>query len=422
MENATIVTLSPSSGVQAVTFEEAFGEFSEARGKAKARQAARQERKIQRQENKAAKKVAKVEVRAAKKAAKQAARQERRLTRQEAKSGRQEVRQGRKATRVESRIARRNLRRPDEEPVQEDESSVAMQDTATPSPREREYEVPEADYEGTAEENNDYTEPSANSGSDYAPSEEETDYEEEGYEGEDGGDYSDEEESGYAGSEFEFDNAEGSTFGSEIADVEGNVADIQKRIQANNYLIEKIKASLNRLRQGMNQRLTEAQRNKIIQDMNGFKASLEKRLNRAIELDAQLEAFSSANGRGRRRKPVKRAGKRRHANNGVRRRVRRRRPNLTTVESGLHADIQRNRIVVPASETNSSADGIEMYATDATNEFDAPQNRVIEMKSGFDGLGTIKIGGKSISGANVLVGAALIGLGIYAAKKYKLFG
>lgn len=405
MENARVITLSPSTTFEAVTFEEAFGEHSEASGRRQAkkaeRQAARQERKIQRQENRAAKKVAKVNVHAAKKAAKQAARQERRLAKQEAKSGRQEVRQGRRTTRVENRIARRNVRRPDEEPVQEDETSIAMQDTPTVNDN---YSQPETggDGEGTAESDANDFEPKYSQdlnedlGGDEVESQEDADEQMDESEDEDN-----------------FSGADG-------ADIEGNVADIQNRIKANALLIDKIKASLNRLRQSMNQRLTEAQRNKIIQDMNGFKAALEKRLNRAIELDAQLEAFSGANGRGHGRRHKKHPH-RKHTNRGLHRGVRRR-PNLTTVESGLHADIQKNRIVVPAAETNSSADGIEVYATDATNEFDAPQNRVIELKSGFDGLGSVNIGGKKVSGANLLVGAALIGLGIYAAKKYKLFG
>lgn len=406
MENARVITLSPSTTFEAVTFEEAFGEHSEASGRRQAkkaeRQAARQQRKIQRQENRAAKKVAKVNVHAAKKAAKQAARQERRLAKQEAKSGRQEVRQGRRTARVENRIARRNIRRPDEEPSQEDETSIAMQDTPTVNDN---YSQPETggEGEGTAESDANDFEPKYSQdlnedlGGDEVESQEDADEQMDESEDEDN-----------------FSGADG-------ADIEGNVADIQNRIKANALLIDKIKANLNRLRQSMNQRLTEAQRNKIIQDMNGFKAALDKRLNRAIELDAQLEAFSSASGRPRNRK------KRHHfgansSNRGLHRGVRKHKPNLTTVESGLHADIQKNRIVVPAAETNSSADGIEVYATDATNEFDAPQNRVIELKSGFDGLGSVNIGGKKVSGANLLVGAALIGLGIYAAKKYKLFG
>lgn len=409
MENARVITLSPSTSVQAVTFEEAFGEHSEASGKGRARraerQAARQERKIQRQENRAAKKVAKVNVHAAKKAAKQAARQERRLTRQEAKSQRQEVRQGRKATRVENRLARKDMRRPDEEPSIEDESTLAMQDTPAVSDRgNSSYDEPEnvGEGEGTAESDSDDAQPkysqdlNEDEGGDEVESQEEADEQ-----------MDEEEESGFDG------------------DVEGNVADIQKRIQANNFLIEKIKANLGRLRQAMNQRLSDAQRNKIIQDMNGYKAALDKRMNRAIELDAQLEAFSSANGRRRsrglgRRKHVAHPH-RKHANRGLHRGLKRR-PNLTAVESGLHADIQKNRIVVPAAETNSSADGIEVYATDATNEFDAPQNRVIEIKSGFDGLGELNIAGKKVSANKLVIGVALLGLGIYAAKKYKLFG
>jgi hypothetical protein len=113
-QNATIVTLEPTEdgsdsiqSVRSATFEEAFGgsgeefteeEYSEARGKGRAK---RQARKLDRQKNKAERKVAKQTT----KQTKIKARQE---TKQLKKGGRQEARIGRRATRKQSRQEMRN--------------------------------------------------------------------------------------------------------------------------------------------------------------------------------------------------------------------------------------------------------------------------------------------------------------------------
>ena len=79
--------------VRSATFEEAFGDYSEARGKGRAR---RQARRLDRQENKAERKVARQTTKQAKIGAKQE-------TRQLRKGGRQEARIGRRATRKDLR-------------------------------------------------------------------------------------------------------------------------------------------------------------------------------------------------------------------------------------------------------------------------------------------------------------------------------
>jgi len=89
--------------VRSATFEEAFGDFSEARGKGRAR---RQARKLDRQEKKAERKVARQTTKQAKIGAKQETRQLRR-------GGRQEARIGRRATRKDLRQAMRTEQQAD---------------------------------------------------------------------------------------------------------------------------------------------------------------------------------------------------------------------------------------------------------------------------------------------------------------------
>ena len=89
--------------VRSATFEEAFGDYSEARGKGRAR---RQARKLDRQEKKAERKVARQTTKQAKIGAKQETRQLRR-------GGRQEGRIGRRATRKDLRQAMRTEQQAD---------------------------------------------------------------------------------------------------------------------------------------------------------------------------------------------------------------------------------------------------------------------------------------------------------------------
>ena len=393
MENSTIVTLSPSTSIQAVTFEEAFGEFSEARGRGQARRA---ERQAARQERKAARIAARQE----KKAQKQAARQERRLQRQEAKSARQEVKQSRRTNRLAARVERRKMRRPDEDETQMDESTTAMQDSA-PISESQPTNDGYGNGEGTAESDDNAAQSKY---SEDVDGNEPSEVEQDEADVEDGGD---DEDSGFNGSSFDYEYADATSFSNEAIDnTERTAAEIVTRIKANEIFISRIRKKLDEIRKAMNQRLTEQQRANLIAQLNEFKALLEKRTNRLIELQSQLDAYSGANGRrsrGRRRMPV-------------RRRVRRHKPTVTEVEAGLNADIKKGRIEVPAAEM-SSANGIEMYATDSTDEFDSPQDRVIELKSGFDG--NVSVAGKKINLGYVAIGVGLAALAIYGLKKLK---
>jgi hypothetical protein len=112
MEHSRIIRLDDSVGTtdepRVATFEEAFGEYSEARGRGRARRAARRE---DRQVKKAERKVGRQTTKQAKIAAKQDTRQLRRGGRQEARIGRRATRKGaRQDIRADQQAARMGRR------------------------------------------------------------------------------------------------------------------------------------------------------------------------------------------------------------------------------------------------------------------------------------------------------------------------
>lgn len=90
-------------------------------------------------------------------------------------------------------------------------------------------------------------------------------------------------------------------------------------------------------------------------------------------------------------------------------------PKLTAVSSKLDAKIGQNRIVIPPqglfeSELFNGADGTGLIAIDNAEDYDAPTGISYETMSGADG--------SKISIMGILVGVALAGGLIWAAKKY----
>lgn len=458
MEKPTIVKLEQSPGIRVATFEEAFGEWSEARGKRQekkaARQQAKQTRKAAKQGAKQAKKQQRIESRLTRKATRKVGRQDVKAQKQAAKQDRKTakalMKQDRRTAKAAARIDRRAMRRPDEliEEELQDENSLAMSDSAPVIDERGDLQEQPNTAEGTSESDESYDEPAYHdTNEDESAEENDEEYleEEEGYD-----DESDEESEFNGGTAFEYDSADGGTqFSKEAIDgTESNVSEILRRIEANKFLIGKINQSLANLRAGMNQKLSEAQRADIISKMNRFKESLDKRNNRAVELTAQLEAFSQASGRRQakqaarqsakverkavkqaaktakvaakvERQAVKQAGKTaKVAAKQERKAIKRppvQEPGITEVEQGLNAEIEENRIEVPADEM-SSANGIELYAMGDKNEEFVPEDRIVEVKYGADGIssGLRKVG---ISPNVILIGGALL-LAYWANKKY----
>jgi len=529
MEKPTIIQLTEPSGIRVATFEEAFGDHSEARGKRQEKKAARQEakqtRKATKQASRTQKKTARIDARATKQVARQAAKQQkveaktqkkvaRKVGRQEVKAAKQVAKQDRKTTKAlmkqdrrtqksAARMDRRAMRRPDELEPQEllDENAIAMQDS--PALAEQQYEEPQYEEEsddsgyGTAESDEDAGEPTYHDDSEESDEEyAEEEYEEEPYDDSDSYDY---DETGYGdeygedeygadgeesesaegdddssaegddsdfngGTTFEFDSAEGQ-FKDEAMKQEANVAEIIQRQQANQMLIQRIIDKMKIIRDSMNRRMPDSQRMKCIDDLKKFKASLDGRNSRAVELQQQLEAFSEASGKRAAkqaaraevksnkqaakvaRKEVRQAG--RTANVAARQEARLTRPSpvakaagrvapravakvaarkapvppppaeeeygVTEVEQGLNADIQENRIEVPAEET-SGANGIELYAMESKNEEFVPEDRIVEIKYGADGIGGNI---RKFVRPSLILGAAVLLTAYWVNKKYQ---
>lgn len=464
MEKPTIVKLTEAPSIRVATFEEAFGDHSEARGnrqaKKAAKQVARQTRKATKKSAKQAKKQQRIEAKVQRKVTRKVGRQEVKGAKQAARQDRRTtnalMKQDRRTAKTAARIDRRAMRRPDELAPEEllDENAVAMSDT----PDQQSYSEPQAQYEetgdegeGTAESDENYTEPTYHDDSEESDEEYvEEEYEEPGYDDE----YSEDEYSAEGsedfngGSQFQYDSAEGGAFEKEAIDKEANVGEILNRIEANKVLIQRIIDRMNSIKSSMNQRLPDFQRRKLIEDMKRFKTSLDVRNNRAAELQMQLEAFSNASGKRaakvaarqatktakvaakQERKAVRQAGKTAKVAAKVERKAVRQtakvarkatpppvaeEPGVTEVEQGLNADIEEGRIEVPADET-SSANGMELYAMGDKNEEFVPEDRIVEIKYGADGIGSGIA--KVVRPTFILWGAGLY-LAYLANKKYQ---
>lgn len=212
--DARIIKIGDDGNVQSSSFEEAFGEFSDFKGKGRAR---RQERKLDRIAKKTERKVAKSQMRATKKVArqqvrgaKQGARQERKLQRQGFLTNRKQMRTDRRAIGQEEEGAY------NEEPLNEPVDSGSYNETPQQEYEEQGY-APQSQGGGYVESQGEIGRDEENGG--YGASEEPV-YEDEGY-AEDEGGYEDE-ESGYEDEEGYF-NGEYDEFGGAFSEMNGTI-------------------------------------------------------------------------------------------------------------------------------------------------------------------------------------------------------
>ena len=450
---AKVVTLGPVN--TPTTFEEAFGEFSEVRGRGRARRA---KRVADRQEKRKERKLGRVSARDEVKAARQESRIGRRATRKErrqairdeqqaARQGRRDVRaersQDRRDMRTERRMGRRDMRNPEEENLQNGlDTGVGneMMDQETTQGGGGGYDTQGAYDQGGSDAgyapSNDgggyddqggydqggYDEGSSDSydrvgagapsgnyqgqgpaeyGEDEMPYDEtgSEDYAEDGYSDEGGEDYAN--DGGYlmdyaASDDFNFDGVMGAEDRfSELSDAE-ETSYIDNL--ADNYVGSKAAiASLERRRRDCG---SPFERQEISRQIIAHKKNLQ-------EVKSKLEGESSADGQDNRMQ-IHRAMKKAH----MKHRRRQSRP-VTRVQSNLNPAFGRNRIVVPGK---SNADGTPtgLNGLDLMNDYDAP--RVREIQLGADGSQTSKgLGWGAVIGA-VAIGA----IAFWAVERYKL--
>ena len=445
---ATIVTLGPASDGP-ITFEEAFGEYSEARGKGRER---RKKRKLERVENRREVKQARTEARGEVKGERQEARVSRRAkrktgrqdirtgqseARQGRRTGRQAVRQVRRTTRTEGRIGRKTLRKDKAEDLEQGLDTVTpremggagesesytqpetSQTYADETQGQGSISSPEGGYEGGYE--SDVPQGGSSQGGYDAGPEEEAPYEDGSYED---GSYEDEsyeeepesgegvydeegdyigDESGYlndyqASDDFNFDGVIGAEdrfnemTGPKGVNVDSNIQDLANKLAWNQELVKRLE-----------------DKRKVNPNMaQGISRQVIMRKKRMKEIKSQLDDFSNADGTPEictmRKQMIGQAW-------GIAKRNRQRKgqPDVVRVQKSLKPKFSKDKIVVPRT---SNAEGTGLNGLDLVDDFDAPGVREIYL--GADGSK------KGISLGSVVIGVAVGVAVIWAIRKYKL--
>jgi len=435
---ARIVTLGPVSNTS-VTFEEAFGEYSEARGKGRER---RKKRKLERIENRREVKQARTEARdevkgdrqdarisrrERRKSGRQAIRTEQSQARQGRRTGRQAERQVRRTTRTEGRLGRKELRRGTAEDLDQgldtatpEEMGGAGESTAYTQPETSQtyadetqgqdsISTPEGGYEGGYE--SESSQGGYQGGGYDAGPEESAPYEDEYYEEEpetgegvydEEGDYIGD-ESGYlndyqASDDFNFDGVMGAEdrfnemTGPQSINVDSDVQDIANKLAWSQELVKRL----------------EDKRKVNPNRAQGISRQIIMRKKRMKDLKNELDDFSNADGTpetcAMRKQMVGRAW-------GIakRNRLRKGQPDVVRVQKSLKPKFSKDKIVIPRT---SNAEGTGLNGLDLIDDFDAP--RVREIYLGADGSKS------GISWGSVIIGAAVGVAAIWAIRKYKL--
>jgi hypothetical protein len=441
-----VIKLVPvSQPSESVSFEDAFGEFSEARGRGRAR---RKKRKLERISNRKEVRSARQQARAdlqqeriARRKAAQQARQEKRTsageTRQQRRTGRVLARQERKNLRTQGQIDREAMLQEAELAAQEQDLDTSVEQDMGYTPEETGGYAPEETGGYVPEETGGYF-PEETGG--YAPEETGVYAPETGFGTEDFGTYN----PTYTNSEtpYEYGNEEiipdavgsegtyseegdyigGGDYLGELSDVEmpfDGVMGAEDRFSefTDSNIDPKIQDTVNKLvwNQELISRL-EAKRNSLGGDKKQLiSKKIIERKKRANELQSQLDGYCNVEGEYSGADGQKIAGKRRAdiaraRGIAMRSRLRKRvnQPLTTPVESELNPRISPNKIVIPGQSSFTGLNGLDLE-----NDFDAP--RVREIMLGVDGSK-----GSTISWTSVAIGLAVGVASIWAIKKFKL--
>lgn len=410
MENATIVTLgTPSDSSVVSNFEEAFGEFSEARGRGRSR---RQKRAMDR--------IAK--------------RKERKKSRQEIRAEQQEARQMRKDTRKSRRVARKSM---GDEPEVEEQETVPTTSTAPAMATTSNEATSTNDSQGGSTMQPEQSQGGSGSGS----TSQDSGYQDSGSQG--GG--SQEEWGGSAPQGQGWDEGSSDDSMDDSSDDSEDEAGFDGLIATEDYFsefndegrvrvtpkvkeltkkIEWNKAVISALKQKRSLALKQGNQDKI--------AEIDSRIfghaQRIKELESNLSTYSNATGT-KSQKEIKKGKAMARKNLKMDMRNHRRAKELqkydnsmikkghggseTPVEADLNPSFSRNRIVIDA-EDKSRATGLN--GLDLQDDFDAPDARYIELTSNADG------DKKKINWTGIAIGVVVAGAIIWGLKKYKVFG
>jgi hypothetical protein len=408
MERATIVTLGNAVPMTATSFEEAFGEFSEARGRGRAR---RQKRKMERITNRKTRRTARQQGRLEKKKSRVEARTQRRTMRADNREQRRAQKSEGKRMRERADLEQEREFAPAEEPQEapQEESGYAPQGGGGYAEEQGGYAEEQGGY---APQGGGYAEDEGGYAEDEGGYEEQGGGYDEGY-GDDGG-YA--EEGGYEESDG-FDGVIG--IDNEMidvpysAEVSQNVADAAKKIEWNLELASRLKEKAKtNPSQKINDAINNCQ-NRVAQlesSMDGY-CNFEGDFTSDAEGKMAYRRYKGGKGlskqerRARRQEMMLAKKAARRERNAVRKRS-----GLTPVQADINPQISTNSIVLPAKEVGSSATGI--IGLDDAMDYDAS---AYEIKLGADGATTSKIPFKTIA-----IGLAVGALGVFLLRKYKV--
>lgn len=368
----TIITLGPNtdgSNVSVTTFEEAFGEYSEIRGRGRRR---RQKRKLSRIEMKA----------------------ERRRARQKGRAEQQQARQARLDERKKRKLSRKEMGETEEEtdnqnaPENENGGGGGSDQEQGGGGESQDQGGGESQNQGGGE-SQDQGQQDDNWGSGGGGSQDQGDAESEG----EGDGVMSEDESG---------------FGGELGQnkVSPRVRECANKIEWNKELVSRLEARRNNFMLMLQTEQNSARVVKIKQQIELINTQIDTRYKRIADLEQMLSTYSNASGRRkapRRNKEVKRAkqlaqnerrkvakvGPRKLISAMQKRKMAKDGGSETPVESDLNPEISENRIEVQAQRDSfdgiRNATGRGLIALDDANDFDSGEARVIELKSNADG-------------------------------------
>lgn len=394
-----VITLEPATEGDniSVSFEEAFGEYSEIRGRGRNR---RQKRKLDR--------IAK--------------RRERKKARQQIRMDQQEARQQRKDIRKTRRVGRKAMgNEPETEMDEQTQNEMVDQGSSTQSGGGS------MDQGSGSETGGSYDSGSSDQG------------------GDQGGDQGNDDNWGYTpsnsgedeGSSDEGSSDEGSDEESGFDGIHPGVKDVAKKIEWNKEMVSRLESRKRQLKMALQTKGEGRHGIAIRKELSMLDSRIAERNSRIAQLESQLNDFSNASGKHKAhaKRAITHARKERHkvthkatpkvkaiaqklakvyppavavkmAKNMVAKRQMRHGGDVTPVEADMNPEFEENYIEVPA-QSNFSGRGI--IGMDQANDWDADKPRVVELYSGADG--------KSTASKNKIIPIA-IGLGVGVALIY----
>ncbi|HRH53154.1 MAG TPA: hypothetical protein PLN38_07510 [Chitinophagales bacterium] len=415
-------------------FEQAFGEFSEARGRGRRR--ARREKRRE-------------------------ARKARKTTRREARMKHREARREKRLQHREARRSQRLARRGSgDAPYDESEYDAPMpngggdsgsgggsQNIVTDTSLDQPYTVPndsgDSGNGGGSYSPTDYGSDNSDSNSydNDSPEQEIPDANDEDSEVDNETGQSDEDSgfTGYCGADGAPTPSADDTKWDDYYSAEGvvekeapNVLNFAKRIEKHKQFIAESTARLAKIQNRIassGKRPTEEEA-RTIKYLNSRIGQLQKRLEwleERLGRFGRIEGdFSEASGKrkgigARKRAAIRAAKKEARAERKAYRKEKRakiyaRHHGETPVSATLEPKFENQKIEVDAEEESSNANGIGLIGVQNANDFDAPPVRTVELH--FSNLSGSTVTGKGINIKNVLIGLGIAAAGIWAYKKY----